>query len=233
MRLAILFLVAACALPARAQWEFAGYIGAAHTQTSHLHFQQPATVTDLEFHPVAYRGESFSPPLYYGARGGYFFNRWLGLDIEYTHLKAFSKTAEPVTINGSLLGAPISVQEPMNAIVQRYSISHGVNLLLANLALRQALAKRLVLLGHIGGGATIPHPEAQILGIQDQHYQVGSPAFQLAGGAEFQIWRGLNWMAEYKYTHCDERVQILSGNAATLLDSHHLITGLALRLGRQ
>jgi hypothetical protein len=76
-----------------------------------------------------------------------------------------------------------------------------------------------------GAGATVPHAESTIEGQADEHYQTGSPAIQLAGGAEVRLWRKLYWMGEYKYTRTREEVNVFSGTASSLLQSHHIVTG--------
>jgi hypothetical protein len=54
---------------------------------------------------------------------------------------------------------------------------------------------------------------------------MASPVIQLGGGVELSVWRKLHWMGEYKYTRADEQVNVYSGSATTLLQSHHVVTG--------
>jgi hypothetical protein len=148
-------------------------------------------------------------------------------------LKVFAKTALPVGVAGILNGVPISTVEPMAALVQHFSISHGVNLLLADAIFRERLRQRpggklgdVVLLNlRLGAGSTIPHPESEIQGHVDEHYQVGSPALQAAAGVELQLWHKLYWEGEYKYTYTSQHVEVYAGRAQSVLDSHHLVTG--------
>jgi hypothetical protein len=126
-------------IPSAAQWEAAGYIGAAHTQNSDLLLRQPSLGTDLRFTNISYRGESFQSPLYYGVRGGYFFRLHWGAEVEFTHAKVFANVNQSAPISGTLNGLPVNVRQPVDTIVQRFSISHGVNLLLANVVFRQQL----------------------------------------------------------------------------------------------
>src|SRR5262249_38288387 len=122
--------------------------------------------------------------------------------------------------------------QAVNTIVQRFSISHGVNLLLANAVLRHELGRAHqerfapAYLGlRLGAGATIPHPESTIQGVADEHYQVGSPVLQLAGNIEMRIHHRLYWMGEYKFTRTEEQVSVNSGTATSVLKSNHLVTG--------
>jgi lipid A oxidase len=229
-----LILVSPCwvSLPSTAQWTVAGYFGAAHTQNSALVIRQPAIGTDLRFSNVAYSGESFQAPLYYGVRGGYFFRHEWGVEAEFTHLKVFANENQQTTVTGTLNGALINSRDALNAIVQRFSISHGVNLLLANAVFRHDLWRsdnakpgRVILDFRFGAGATIPHAESTIQGHADEHYQVGSPVIQFAPGIELRLFHRLYWMGEYKFTRVHEQVDIFSGTATTSLQSHHVVTG--------
>src|SRR5438477_8739917 len=128
-----------CCLTAHAEWVAGAYIGGAHTQNSDLLLRQPSLGTELRFHNVRYSGNSFQGPLYYGAHGGYFFGRHWGIESEFTHLKVFTKVQEPAPVSGTLNGALVNAVQPADLLVQRFSISHGVNLLMANVVFRQPL----------------------------------------------------------------------------------------------
>ncbi len=228
----LLVIVCWASLPSAAQWTVGGYSGAAHTQNSDLAIEQTTLGTNLRFSNISYRGESFQPPLYYGARGGYFFRRRWGAEAEFTHLKVFANVNQPATVSGTLNGTAINFRQPINTIVQRFSISHGVNLLLANAVFRQELWRSdgekpgpIILDLRFGAGSTIPHAESTIQGHADEHYQVGSPAIQAAGGIELRLWHRVYWTGEYKFTRIREKVNVISGTATSLLESHHIVTG--------
>jgi hypothetical protein len=234
--LLVLFAVAYCMnVPASAQWTAAAYFGAAHTQNSFLDVRQQALGTDIRFHNIAYHGKSFQPPLYYGLRTGYWFRHHWGVEAELTHLKVFARVEQTARVTGTLNGVAIDSQVPINSIVQRFSISHGVNLLLANAVFHQAMGRsrepghpRAYAVLRFGAGVTIPHAESTIQNLVDEHYQVGSPAFQVAASVEVRIWERLYWTAEYKFTRTREQVDVNSGTATTLLLSHHFATGPAI-----
>jgi hypothetical protein len=215
-----------------AQWVAGGYLGEAHTLNSGLAIRQPALGTDIHFHDISYRGESFQTPLYYGVRSGYFFRPKWGVEAEFTHLKVLANVNQTATVAGILNSTPIDAREPVNVIVQRFSISHGVNLLLANAVFRQELSHsnnertaRAYVNLRLGAGATIPHAESTIQGRADEHYQVGSPALQFAGNIELRICKRWYWVGEYKFTRTREQVDVSSGTAKSLLQTHHVITG--------
>jgi hypothetical protein len=235
MKLLAVLLLVATALPCRAEWHAAAYLGAAHTQNSDVRLHQPALGTDLLFREVSYRGESFASPQYYGARGGYFFGEHLGVEAEFIHLKVFANVERPIQTSGTLNGVVINGSFPMSTFVQRFSVSHGMNMLLANLMVRKQFLRgpdnrlgRFLLTGRAGVGGTIPHPETELMGARDEHYQPGRAAFHLAGGGEIRLWRKLYALAEYKYTHTDQRFRIAAGNADALFRSHHGVFGLGI-----
>ncbi len=213
-------------------WRAAAYFGGSATHRSGVTIDQPALATHLRFDGVEYEGRSFQTPVYYGYRLGYWFNPRLGLEAEFIHQKVYARVERLVRVDGTLRGAPLSAVVPMDGIVREFSISHGVNLLLANLVFCHQPAGaggRLTLSGRIGAGGSVPHPESNILGQSRQGYQWGRPAIQVAAGVEYRLWRDLHWLAEYKYTRTRQRVEIVDGTAGTLLRSHHAVFGLGYR----
>ncbi len=216
---------------ARGEWRAAAYLGAATTRPSTVHIEQPALATSLRFQPVRFEGRSFEPALYYGYRLGYFFCERLGAEAEFIHLKAYGHVDRLVEVEGELRGAPLRARLPMNTIVGRFSISHGLNMLVANVVYTRRLSRPrwLSVAARAGAGPTIPHPESEIMGSGRQGYQLGRPALHLAGGAELRLWRGLHWLTEYKYTRTRQRVKVASGHAESLFRTHHAVFGLGVR----
>ena len=58
---------------------------------------------------------------------------------------------------------------------------------------------------------------------------MGRLAWQVAGGIEIKLWRGLYALGEYKFTRTRQRGTIFSGEAESLLRSHHGVFGLSYR----
>ena len=217
-------------------WAFSAYLGGASTRPTSLTISQPALGTQLAFEGVRLEGRSFDPPLYYGLRGGYFFRRKpsVGVEAEFIHLKVFSDPGQRVAASGRLRGLPVAAELSLGQVVRQYSISHGVNLLLFNLAGRHRAARgadapdgRLILTGRAGFGPTIPHTESNIEGRAQQQYELGRLGWQLAGGAEVKLWRGLYALGEYKYTRTRQRGEIFGGEARSLLRTNHGVFGLS------
>ena len=217
-------------------WVVAAYVGGARTAASSLSVSQPELGNDLTFEGVRFRSRSFDPPLYYGLRGSYFARRLpsLGIEAEFIHLKVFSNPQQRVRVAGLRRGLPVNGELPLGEIVQQYSISHGVNLLLFNVAARHGLGRnakatgaRLVLTGRAGAGPTLPHTESSVEGRRQEQYEVGRLGWQAAGGAELNLWRGLYLLGEYKFTRTRQRGKVFSGTAESLLRTHHGVFGLS------
>ena len=233
--LAVLILAAA---PARAEWVAAAYLGAARTASAPLAIVQPAAGTDVTFTAVPYDGESFRSPLYYGYRLTYFPRQesWWGFEAEFIHLKAYADTAQRTHVSGRHHGAPIEADIPIEAILNRFSISHGLNFLVFNAVARRSIGARagasgyVVLVARVGAGPTIPHAESTIDGVDREGYAWGAAALHLAGGVEVRVWRGLGAIAEYKYTRTRQTVDVARGEARGVFSSHHGIVGVAVRL---
>ena len=213
-------------------WFVAAYLGGARTGDSDLRVLQPSIGNNLSFEDVRFSSRSFRPPLYYGIRGGYFLDRvsFLGFDAEFIHLKVFANPEQRVRVSGVRRNVAVSGELPLADIVQQYSISHGVNLLLFNVAARhrigRAADRRLSLVARVGLGPTIPHTESRIEGQAQEQYELGRLAWQASGGAEFKLWGRLHILGEYKFTRTRQEGKVSMGNAESLLRTHHGVFGV-------
>ena len=216
-------------------WVISGFLGSANTTASDLTISQPAVGTNVTFERVRYRSRSFDPPLYYGFRGGYFLHRkpFLGFEAEFIHLKVFSDPQQQVRVTGRRRDGPVSGELRLGEIVQQYSISHGVNLLLFNVAGRHRMMRdadapdgRFILSARAGLGPTLPHTESRIEGVGQEQYEIGRVSWQAAGGAEFKLWRDVYVFGEYKFTRSKQRGKVSAGTAESLLRTHHRVFGL-------
>ena len=194
-----------------AGWLFAFYLGAAHTQRTALTFSQDNPSAQLTLRAVALRGESFTPPLYYGYRVTYFPNRsWLGIEGEFTHLKVYANL-------------------PPDGLVERFSMSHGLNLVLVNAIARRTFRSRLTLLARGGAGPTVPHAESTIAGASHEGYQLGSIALNAGAGVHVDLSHHVGALAEYKLSRTHETVDVARGQARGAFLSHHATFGIAWR----
>jgi lipid A oxidase len=217
--------------PARAEWTVTAYLGNARTAPASLRVKAPQLATNLLLQPISYQTKPFQSPLYYGYRAGYFFTPHFGLEGEFTHLKVYAETGRTAQITGTLGGSVIAESAPIDSIVQRFNITHGVNLVLANFVARKGFRKkgpspRFLLSGRLGFGMTVLHAENEILGVSNpEHYQIGRPAWQVGAGLEIRLWRSLYADIEVKYTRTRQNVDIAQGTAESLLRSTHGIAG--------
>ncbi len=215
----------------RGEWIVSAYIGAATTAPSALLISQPALGNNLSFDRVHFNGRSFVRPIYYGYRVGYFLPgaSFLGLETEFIHLKVYAETERYVRATGTYRGEWMDRYLLLNKIVQGYSISHGLNFLLFNLAARYRLfsAERIILAARVGLGPTIPHTESNIDGSEQQQYELGPIGWQAAAGTEIRLWRGLHALGEYKFSRTRQRGKIFWGKAESLMHSHHGVVGLS------
>jgi lipid A oxidase len=231
-----LLLCVLAVLPLRAEWVLGAYLGGTSTEYTSLYVDQPSLGTNVRFRDIQYRGRSFDAPLYYGARAAWFFHRHFGVEAELVHAKVYARMLQPVDASGTIGGEPVSGRLPPALVLDRFSISHGLNFLFANLVARHDFMRPpnreygpVTVLARVGAGPTIPHPESGFRGVEVEHYQLGRVGYQFAGGAELQFWRGLHALIEYKYTRTNQRVRVSFGHAESLFRTHHGILGVAYR----
>ena len=84
---------------------FAGYGGVPYTYPSNVAIKK-AGLHDVTVEDVAWDGEPFRNPIYYGARIVRFGGGRFGTMLDFTHSKAIARLAEEATFDGTLNGAP-------------------------------------------------------------------------------------------------------------------------------
>ena len=222
-----------------AQWFGQAYLGTSSTHASDLTIAQPTRSTALTFHQAEFDGRSFEGPLYYGLRlGAFLFGKArplkLALEFEFIHAKIYAKPEQVLRISGMRAGQPLNDFLPFKAIVQQFSISHGTNFALVNLALhygdanhRQTWLRRFNVSGRLGLGPTILHTESMIDGVSQEQYELNHLGLQLAFGISYRLWRHLHVLGEYKFTYNQvHEAMIVDGVASTTLRMHHGVFGL-------
>ena len=217
-----------------AEWILAVYIGTAHTVSAPLHVTQPPTGTALTLSDVDYEGRSFTPPFYYGYRLSVFPRAaTFGVEAEFIHLKAYAHTDRDTNIVGMLNHQAVDRRGRVNDVVERLSMSHGLNLILVNAVLRRTFprhpngAAAMQVAVRVGAGPTIPHPESIVAGASHEGYELGAAALHAAAGVEYRLNRRFAVMAEYKFTHTAQRMTIARGAAEAAFASHHGVAGVA------
>jgi hypothetical protein len=145
----------------------------------------------------------------------------------------YAETDRVAQISGAIGGTPVSESAVLKTVVQHFNITHGVNLLTGNFGARTTFRQdgvhpRFILSGRFGAGITVPHAENEVLGIANaEHYQVGSPVIQAGVDFEVRLWRTLYFDTGVKYTRTRENVDVGPGTAESLLNSTHVIGGVA------
>ena len=208
-----------CCVPgsARADWLFAGYLGASHTPGNTL------TVTPSNGSPPqavrveSYDARPFIAPQYYGVRVGWMppQTRGLGFEGEWNHAKAYGE--------GLSSGSDLTY----------FAQSHGLNFLLGNVVYRFTPVCGGACTFNVRGGfgVSTPHVESTVSNVRVEHYQYGGIAWQLGTGLEYHLWQFIYGVGDARITRVSEKH--LRGNGAEIAGSFftsHLDFGVALRV---
>ena len=195
---------------AGATWTFEFFCGSVYNMKTPLDIHQSG-YKRITLN-ARYESKSFEPPLYYDIR----IARWNGKcawEFEFVHQKLYLKNKPPE--------------------VQNFSISHGYNIFTVNRAWSQ---KGFVL--HSGAGMVIAHPETIVRkkrysdtgGLFHKGYYISGPAFQMAVGKGFSLWKRLFITIEGKFIGSYTLIPVQDGNADVLNVSFHGIFGLRCNL---
>jgi hypothetical protein len=233
----LLAALVAFAADADAQWHFAAYLGGSHTRPANVTIERPGEGVAIVFEDVSFEERSLKSPQYYGLRFGRWFGRErrLGVEIEWMHPKAYAITDRRYDVSGDLgpYGDRIQPPAPMNALVSRYAMSHGMNFLFANVAYRTAIGDGPITAVVRGGaGPSLPHGESTFAGEAREQYEFGGFGVHAAAGAEIKLYRRLSTTIEYKLTFARPEIDIAEGTGQMTATSHHLAIGLAFALSR-
>jgi hypothetical protein len=243
-RCALLVLAAIAAVvvvPARAdaQWYLAVFMGANHTTPATVSIDQPSKATSLDFHDVTFEARPFQAPQYYGYRfGQYDRSRKFAFEVEFIHLKVISQTSHTVHVTGQLAGAAVDENVPMNTLVERYQMTHGLNFFLFNLKRRIAIkpradrTSRASILAGGGFGFTTPHAESTIAGVTREQYEYAGVGFDGAAGLEVRLRDHFAVVADYKVTYAKPKITIDGGTGQTSALSHQVAFGVAFHTQR-
>jgi hypothetical protein len=219
-----------------ADLQLGSYGGPACTARSSLHLFQPGG-TDMQFRNIAWDGQPFRPPPYYGLRAIYWLpSTRLGLMGDFTHIKAIAVKERPVDQSGQRDGVPVPAEEPLSTTLQRLEFTHGYNLFTVNLVRRGALRDGAVVpYAGAGIGLAYPHVEVQRAAApkatRTYEYQVTGPAWQVLGGIEWRFGRRLSLFVEYKFSCAAIHGDLVGGGGIdTALCTHQLLAGPAVHL---
>jgi hypothetical protein len=212
------------------------YIGWAAPFKANVRIDNPVNATDVTFDQMHFQTKSFEHPLYYGVRAGRMFGSRFGAEVEMTHLKIFAEVDTPAMASGTIREAPVHGFVTPRGVVDQLNVSHGLNMVLANLVthfpfgISSGGQPRAVLAARFGVGPTLSHTEANVLGETAEHYEPGGVAMQVAGGMEFPIWKNLGILGEYKYTRTWQHLSVGSTAVGLSPGTHHLVTGITYHI---
>jgi lipid A oxidase len=223
---------------ARAEINLSAFTGAALTQDNDLELHQSGG-TNLTFHDVSYEGRDFETPPYYGVRILWFpgdASHW-GFGAEYFHMKLYLDAGDTVSVTGSRAGTPVNRNERVSDSITSFSISHGLNYVLADVIYRWFPGNRGEdFLGRfqpyvgLGLGLTVPHVESNVGGIFHEEYQLHGPGVQGLAGVNFDLSRHWGLMFEYKFTYANlDTLEIPRGSIEITPLTHHLVAGISFR----
>ena len=213
----LVFCVLAVPGSARGDWLFAGYMGAAGTSSNTLTVT-PAAGAPFSLSDVAYKGQAFRSPWYYGVRVSFLPPpdvQGLGPEIEWTHAKAIAQI------------------DPRASDLNAFQQSHGLNFLLGNLAYRFAprCAGRCTPVVRGGAGISTPHVESTFRNVHQEQYQRGGFAWQLGAGLEYHVWEFVYGIADARFTRVAEKhLRAADADIAGSFFTRHIDFGVALRL---
>jgi hypothetical protein len=237
LALTSLALTVAAPRIAAAQWYFDGYLGANYTHPARVAVDLPAADLAVEFDSVRFSAEPFKAPQYYGWRLGRMFatGRRLGVELEFIHLKVISETSQEYAARGHVGTTNVAGLVRMDSIVQRYSMTHGLNFVLINLVARRPLSDRIALTARLGGGGTLPHAEATVLGVSHQRYEYAGLGAHGSAGIDVSLRGRLSLLAEYKLSAARPKITVADpsrgGSAGHMRAlTHHVAFGFGIAL---
>jgi hypothetical protein len=217
---------------ADAQWIVSAYGGAVHTRPASITIEQRESGTSLAFERVPFAGRSLESPIYYGYRLTRRVSSRHGVFVgaEFIHAKIYAERAG-VTGMGSHRGASVGAV-PMDAVVGRFAMSHGLNFLLGTIGIRRALTGRVTGLVSAGAGPVVPHVEVEVDGAIREDYQLVGVGLHGAVGLEIRVLRCVAIVGEYKLTRARVRAALNTGHLSLNPVSHHIGFGIAVRIGQ-
>jgi lipid A oxidase len=232
---ALTLLASACCANGIAETSIGVYSGASRTSDSDLHIVQPGLGTDLVARDVPWSARPLKPAPYYGLKVSWFptaESRW-GASLDFTHYKVYARTAHAVGVQGTWMGGAVAGTAPVDRYVQRFELSHGVNMLSANVLYRWnslgLFSGRLT--PYVGAGLAgyLPHSESTVGAVpHEAGYHPAGLGVHLQAGARYRLTERFAVFVETKFDHGRAKVDVASGTARTRLQTVHLVGGIAM-----
>jgi hypothetical protein len=198
---------------ARADWLFAGYMGASGTSSNTLTVT-PAFAPSFSINDVAYKGQAFRSPWYYGVPRGWLpaATKGVGAEIEWTHAKAIAQI------------------DPRASDLNAFQQSHGLNFCSATSPTASPAAAGVARGRPRRRGHLDPHVESTFRNVHQEQYQRGGFAWQLGAGLEFHLWQFVYGVAMRASRASPKTPARRRGRIAGSFFTRHVDFGVALRL---
>ena len=231
-------LLLAWSTEARAQMYFSVSAGGNHTQPSDVTVNVPSAGLDVTYQGVQFSARSLQSPQYYMWRVGRLFGprQRFGVEFEFTHLKVIGDTSKSYVASGQIDGVPIpsGASLPMNAEVQEYQMTHGLNFLIVNAVGRFPIrsSHRLSLVTRAGLGTTLPHAETEVLQAFSQHYEFAGLGVEGSAGLAVKLSHLVSLLADYKISEARPRITVVSGTGQTSALTQQVAIGFAVGFAR-
>jgi lipid A oxidase len=213
---------------------FSIYTGSSFTRDSNLQLSQPGAGTAITVRDVKWDADPFKAAPYYGLRYAHFFDRYpaWGVALDFTHYKMIAQTSRVVSVNGTRQGAAVNTPAPMNQYVQRFEISHGVNILSLNGIYRwqhpSFAGGRLQPYAGAGLAYYRPHSENTVDNLfHETAYQSSGFGYQVLGGIQYRMTPRWGAFIEAKFNSGTAKVDIANGRAETPLRTFHALAGIS------
>jgi lipid A oxidase len=213
--------------PADADWLLSAYIGGARTAANTLSIN--GADVDFRISEVAYEGQSWRSPIYYGWR---LRHTWdgrpnVGMEVEFTHAKAIAD----VTLVVSIAHDGVVDRAPLSTIVSRFELSHGLNLALANVVFVHTLPSshgRVAIVARGGAGVAIPHIEVKMGHTSHDEYQLAGLAAAVGAGAELRLWRHVHAVTDVRLSFARTTLDVGENTIGGTFRTTHFDTGIGV-----
>ena len=238
--LLIIALLAGLQATAHAQTSVSLYTGTSFTHRSDLQIQMPSTASDAIFRHVSWAARPFAQAPYYGYRLTHYFENssHLGFSLDYTHYKIYARTGRIVPVEGIWNGVQVNESAPLSRRVQDFNISHGVNMITANVLYRwrrqsASAVREGRLQPYVGSGLIfyVPHSESTINNRSTSgRYQTSGFGYQALAGVQYGLIKRISIFVEAKFNIGTAKVDTAEqGRAETKLRTLHTLAGISYR----
>jgi len=220
--------------PASAQWYIAGFMGLNETFPADVRVDR-GPGTSLTFHKVEFEAKPMSAPPYFGGRFGRLFgkDRRIGVEFEFLHSKVIARTNAVYQVTGTANNIAIDQALPMNTLVERFQMTHGLNYFLGNVVARLPLGEgRFTFGARGGGGVTRPHAETTIGRVVQEQYEWAGLGAQGAAGLDGRLFGKLSAFGEYKVTYAKPEITLAGGTGQMTAIGQQFTFGLAFGWAR-